>query len=56
MMHYLNSIEPNCSNASFINKSNEEFLQSCVEFCKQQIEENKENLHITRKYDWLLNL
>ena len=55
MMHYLNSIEINCSNASFINKSNEEFLQSCVEFCKQQIEENKENLHITQKYDWLLS-
>lgn len=55
MVHYLNSIETNVGNSAFIGKTNQEFVNSLIEFCDQQIIENSSNPHITQKYEWLLN-
>lgn len=55
MVNYLNSIEINVDNISLIHKTNAEFIDSFIMYCKEQIESNESKPNIVQKYNWLLN-
>lgn len=55
MLHFLNAIETNTSLFAFTNKTNEEFVKSIIEFSEEQIQQNRNDSNITKKYHWLLN-
>lgn len=54
MMHYLNSIENGIENIAFLNKTNEEFIDACIGFCVEQMQQNKSNIYVVQKYGWLM--